>query len=125
MTQCQYPGCTNQVQKPKRGPVRLYCNGHKSEWQRELKRCRDRKYREANGSSESREEYGEAVADTWIGMAYIRQVEAELGIHQPTEICRRCGKKLLPVHKRMLMSYCCRECYMAMFRSSYVSVGGN
>lgn len=59
------------------------------------------------------------------GTDYVRQVEAELGIHQPTETCRRCGKKLLPVHKRPLMSYCCRDCYMAMFRRDCVNIGGN
>lgn len=57
------------------------------------------------------------------GMSYVRQVEAELGIHRPTETCRRCGKKLLPEHKRPLRSYCCRECYMAMFRGDRVTVG--
>lgn len=59
------------------------------------------------------------------GMSYVRQVDAELGIHRPTETCRRCGKKLPPVHKRPLMSYCCRDCYMAMFRRDCVNIGGN
>jgi len=130
MTLCQYPGCTNPAINPGRKSVPPYCLAHKreimNEWYRKYylihreKLAEQKRQHYQKKSTEKRNDREKSKPKRYQltgSMADIRLVEDELGIHRPTKVCRRCGQKLPPVNKRPYMSYCCREHYLAAFRS--------